>query len=429
MKRKLATIGMAILCSLAWGQDTLTLAEALDIAAQQNGTIKSAYLNYEIAQANQKISYAAFLPTVTPSATRSFGYNESFSGPNQGSFDTSFTNLDISANWTLWDNGSRKLNYNQSKLSASASEFDALQTLRTTLFDVHQRYFEALRAQQLLAVAKQSVERAQKIYDQTEYGARPEIGEYAQKDVYQAKADLLNAKVNELSAQNQTDTTKAELKAILALDGELPPLEEPAKAQAEQDQVQLAPLQDVVNMALQSRADLISIRRSIAGQQLSVEAAKLNAGIQYSLDASFRHIFLEDPFQSGSLQLSASFPLYDGERSKERIHIEELSLESSRETLRQSEFTIKAQVESAYKEVEQNVLRFDAAKLALEAATVNYEAAVAAQQEGVGTLIEVLTAQVSLTTAESNMVQATYDTLISNIRLRLVTGQPIPGEK
>jgi len=33
-----------------------------------------------------------------------------------------------------------------------------------------------------------------------------------------------------------------------------------------------------------------------------------------------------------------------------------------------------------------------------------------------------------LVTAESNYIEAVYDSLISDLRLKLVTGKPLPGE-
>lgn len=70
-----------------------------------------------------------------------------------------------------------------------------------------------------------------------------------------------------------------------------------------------------------------------------------------------------------------------------------------------------------------------AAQAALEAATKNFEAASESQTLGASDLIDVVTAQVSLVTAESNRVEAFYDFLISEVRWKLVTGQPLPGEE
>ena len=96
--------------------------------------------------------------------------------------------------------------------------------------------------------------------------------------------------------------------------------------------------------------------------------------------------------------------------------------------LAQQERVARAEIEATYEEVLQNAERQEAAQAALKAAQVNFDAAVSAQSKGAGTLIEVLTAQVTLATAESNAVEARFDLKISQIRLRLVTGAPLPGE-
>ena len=138
---------------------------------------------------------------------------------------------------------------------------------------------------------------------------------------------------------------------------------------------------------------------------------------------------LEDAFQSSALVFSASIPLYDGARSKENVRIQELTLESIRSSLLQQELDAKAEIESAYLEFSQNLMRLEAAKVAYEAAKINYDLTQEAySQYRAATLVERLTAQVTLTTAESNLVEATYDTLISEVRLKIAMGRPLAGE-
>ena len=93
----------------------------------------------------------------------------------------------------------------------------------------------------------------------------------------------------------------------------------------------------------------------------------------------------------------------------------------------QMERTAKAEIESAYYQVVQNIQRLRAARAALEAAQLNYKAAVEAQRLGAENIIDVLTARVSLATAENNAISAKYDTLIAQVNLALVTGRAIPG--
>src|SRR6185436_3773732 len=105
------------------------------------------------------------------------------------------------------------------------------------------------------------------------------------------------------------------------------------------------------------------------------------------------------------------------------------SYEASKSTLAQTERIAQSQIEAAYKDVSQNAERLAASQEAVAAARENYQAASESQRLGVGTVVDVITAQASLATAESDYVQALYDYETSVVQLRLVTGQSIPGEE
>jgi outer membrane protein len=123
-----------------------------------------------------------------------------------------------------------------------------------------------------------------------------------------------------------------------------------------------------------------------------------------------------------------TYPLFDGGRLREQAREAKLNHQAAQARLVQSERLARAEIESAYAENAQNIERLNASKQALEAAQVNYNAAIAAQREGANDVIQVLTAQVSLVTAESNYIEATYDYYVSDANLRLVSGRPIAGE-
>ena len=117
-------------------------------------------------------------------------------------------------------------------------------------------------------------------------------------------------------------------------------------------------------------------------------------------------------------------PLFDGGVLRERarqLRFEELAL---RATLTQREREVRAQIETDYITLVQNGTRAQAAKLAVEAAQQNYQAEVEAQRLGAAnsTIVTVLTAQVTLVTAESNYIQAIYDFYVADAQLRRSTG-------
>jgi outer membrane protein len=415
---------------LAHGQ--LTVEQALAIARQNNGTVRAAYLSYLSAQAQTRASFAAFLPTVTPTLRQENGRLENHTGLARGGSTIDSTDASIVASWLILDNGTRGNTFRQAQLSRDVAEFTALDTLRTVLFQVHQSFFNALRAQDLLAVQTSSVQRAKEILDRAVLSE--EVGAGAKKDILQARADYLNAQVNELAARNLVTTSRSSLWALIGYDGqELPELARPEGADAvggalPQDVV-VQDMGQLVSEALARRADLQANRARTRLAEQRLRAAKLDASFDLSLSAQYNKSFSESVFDRSGLILQASFPLYDGSRSRERVRSAGLDLESSSATLEQASRTATAEVESAYKEFVQNSMRVPAAREALAAAKLNYEAATEARKEGAGELIEELTAQLSLATAESNYIQALYDLLIADVRLRLATGLPMPGEE
>jgi outer membrane protein len=169
-------------------------------------------------------------------------------------------------------------------------------------------------------------------------------------------------------------------------------------------------------------------RNRLDARKQSVRLAQIDQGFSWTLDARHVRSFSPDPFQSSALVFQVSYPLFDGYRTKSNLDSSRLQLSADNASLKQTERDAIAEIESAYKRFAQDRERFAASKAALEASKINYEAVFDSRREGASQLIELLTAQVSLATAESNFVEAYYDALTSRVRLQLVTGRPLPGE-
>jgi len=187
-------------------------------------------------------------------------------------------------------------------------------------------------------------------------------------------------------------------------------------------------LETIVATGLANRADLQANRRRLDSQYYGMKRAERDAGFSFDLDLNYSLNFTPEDDENRSLTLLVTYPLFDGGRLREQAREQRMSYLGSREVLTQNEREVRADIEVAYAEFVQNIERLNASKLALEAARVNYDAAVAAQREGANDVIAVLTAQVSLVTAESNYIEATYDYYVSDVNLRLVSGRPVPGE-
>ncbi|MBS1723596.1 MAG: TolC family protein [Armatimonadetes bacterium] len=425
---RILVLGFVALSVSALGQtDKLTLEDALRAANENNGTVQAARLNYESAKAGVRSAFSSFLPTVTPVYSREDGHLQTLTGPGKGGSNFDTRSATIQASWLLMDNGTRSATYRRTKVSSEVTEFSTLDTYRGVLFNVHTSFYDALRAQHLLGVAQASLERAKKLEDATI--KREQVGAGPRKDILQAKADALNAQVNVLTATNQVSTAEASLKAVLGWPKEeLPTLDDSQDTEPGKFDLTIT-LEEAIAHGLANRPSLQASRKRLEASRLDVTLARLDGSVNWKATANYDRSFSEGVFDRPSLAITASFPLYDGDRSKENVRSAQLGFESDKAALAQTERDARAEIESAYKEFKQNFDRLEAAKLARDAAVENYNAASGAFHEGAGTVLDELTANVSLATAESNYVQAYYDLLISQVRLKQVMGDPLPGER
>ena len=417
----------------------LTLQQAQQMARQRNGDVQAQRFNVGAADATMKQALGAFFPTITPefnySDERITGSSSRFgggggaggTGSSRSGVVSSGSTTDIAAKWDILDSGQREYTYLGSRSLYQAEQLTFLQTLRQTIFTVDQQYFNTLRDEELESVAAAQSKRAATILDQTQ--VQVQVGASPQKDVLQARSDYLNSVVQQLTAKNQTASAQSNLKATIGWDSNspLPALQnfpEPTNVQLTQT------LDEAVAEGLRDRPDLRAARLSIQSRHYDYLNAVMQANLQWSLNAQYTATFSPNTFQDRLLNFSVSLPLFDGGVLREKARQLHFQEQAARATLTQRERDARAQIETDYITLTQNVQRVQAAKLAVDAARQNYTAEVEAQRLGAAnaTIVTVLTAQVTLVTAESNYIQAIYDYYISQAQLQLDTGQVMPGQ-
>ncbi len=420
--RKMTWCGLAAVFSSACFGQTLTMLDAIHMAKQNNGNLKAAYYDLVAAKARKNQASAAFLPVITPSAEWVDAYQQVKSGP---ALSNTGTTTQASLIWQPLDAGQRAAGLRAADESVSAQMASTLQTLRQLIFDVESQFLNTLRAQELEKVADAEQDRANKVLDQTK--TRVDVGDAARREILQAQADALNAKVGSLNARNRTNTNSAILKAQIGLQNDYKKPElQPVTFESQNDLP--TDVASAVEMGLRNRQDLIARRRSVASQAQSLKISEIQAGLTWSLDFNFTQQFSPNSLNNRNTSFFVSYPLFDGGKSRAIVEQGRAGLFASKAILDQAEKDARSEIEAAFLVYQQDQQALDAASLALKAARSNYEAADGSQKAGAASLLDVITANVSLVTAESNYIEANYDLLIAQLKLRLVTGLSMPGE-
>ncbi|MCH8274436.1 MAG: TolC family protein [Armatimonadetes bacterium] len=422
---RICFLAAALLGVVSAVADGLTLDQAIQRAKQYNGTVAAAERSYLSARSSVAQANAAFFPTVSPQY-RFLDSEQTFAGGFTTVGRLTFHQVSVGANWLVLDGGQRNNSLRRSRRLAQASKNSTLWTRRQVLFTVVRQFYDALRSQELLKVADAQVDRARQTLEVTK--TQVEVGEAAEKDTLQAEADLANAIVQQIIARNQVTTSEASLKATIGWPGDesLPSLEVPP---APERLVVARTLGEAVERGLENRPDLKDSRKRLEADRFNVLTAQRNAGIDWQLNVNYSRNFEPDTTQNRNITFLMTYPLFDAGRTRETVRQVRLGYESSELLLAQQVRDVRSEIESVFLTWEQNQERLAASEVALRAAQLNYQAATESQQAGVSSILDVTNAQVSLVTAETNYVQAVYDFYIADTQLRLVIGEPLPGEE
>jgi outer membrane protein len=253
-----------------------------------------------------------------------------------------------------------------------------------------------------------------------------EAGAAPRKDILQAQADYDNAQVQLIQARNDVRLAAVNLKNAMGILTQTPimtpdtPLEPPS---SEPDTRTVA---DYLKMAFDARPDLKRELASINANRHSVKAANIHAGLMVQADITEGYRIDPDPGENRVFTTTFSYPLFDAGATRAQVREAKASLEQARQQLELTRQSIQLEVEQAYLLREEARVRIGAAQTALRAARENYTAATEALKEGAGTIIDVITAQTQLVTAETNAVQAIYDFYTADARLKRAIGDNDP---
>jgi outer membrane protein len=445
----------------------LTLQQSIDYALRLQPNVAGAVANREAATERRIGTQSRYFPTITPS----FQYNSQYNFGNVSQFvnsssgativttqqgrTTTARQSGINLSYNLFDAGTRELSARQARQSLRASEYSETNTRQTVIANVADSYFSVLRTDALVRVAQAQVARAINTRDVVQ--AQFEAGVTAQKDTFQAEADLLNAQVNLIQARNNAAVAQATFKQALGVVGGQPvqladvvlpstttpisatpaPPKDPAstgKTAPSPPGEGVGPGEDaalidqLAEIAYQTRPDIAANRQNLEVQRTSASIARISTGVQVAASVTANELI--DPVQfnkttgnNRQINLSLSYPLFDAGFVRSQFRASQASARSVEAQLNSLRQSVAVEVEQGYRNLAQARASLPASAAAVRAARINYEAAIASRREGVGSIVDVITAQTSLVQAETNYVQAIYNFYAADARLTRAVGQ------
>jgi len=397
----------------------LTLDQAVSIALSHLPAVDSARTQIDQANGVKEEDQSQYFPKVTVGYQYLNDTQQSYGGrafttqtysAQQGGGST------LSLSQLLFDNGSRENNNKLGRQGVYAAKDQYQFERQNATLNVTVDYYNLLLDQDLIKVAQAQVDLFQQTVDLT--NAQIQAGTAAASSIYQAQADLANARVTLLQDQNSVKTATAALKNVMGVETDAPiTLAEAPQGADSLPVIPAAPpdetLDSLLAIADEKRPDLDAEEHLVEEQEVNLKQARDNAGITISTTYTGTLQATNDLGSKGlnsEVLATATYPIFDGGFNQGAVRVAKAQRDAARDEYKTVRQEVRQQVEQAlYNQTE----AFGAASLAeaaVKAAQVNVDAAIAERKEGVGTTLDVTTAVATLAQAQNQYVTAVYNT-------------------
>ena len=368
----------------------LTMAAAIQAALTKNPDlqqVQNSVATNAIAVDEQK---TGFYPGLYASASTNFsrGHNydvvtDAVSSSTSNSFSTG-----LSSSINLFNGFADVAALDAAKQRYSGQIATYQRQRETTAFNTITRFFTAIKDSEYIRIANQNLTAQQDLLNKTE--ASYKQGQKAITDLLQQKADIAQAELAVLNAQNAYDVARFQLGQIIGQDAAVAPLPFfPEHSVILNEWLTNAPTPDLES-ALATRTDYQALVHAVDASKAGLITAKsgylpalnlsLSGGTSYrggsSLDFSRQFTEVNPSIGAG---LSMSIPIWNKNHTKQSVQRAQINVNNAELTLTSARLSINFQLQQAWfdlttalKTRQSALARMDYAKQSMDIAQDKY---------------------------------------------------------
>lgn len=346
----------------------------------------------------------SFMPTLAPISAYNYFKNQ------------------LSASVPIYSGGKLESDITQASLNQKFSKLQLEVTKQQLTLDTTTTYYQVLQNRNLAEVAARSVDdftahlqNVQKQYD---------AGTVALPDVLQTKVRLANAQNGLIKASNSYAQAIYQLNTLIGL---------PIHIEIEINdrlvyQQYTHPLDDCIGYALNHRPDMIQAQTlvSLANEQVTAAKSSKSPTVNVNITNAWDDTnFMGTKNSKWAASLTANWNVFDSGLTDAQLKQATCNVTSTTEQARQTRDTITLEVSNAYLNMREAEKRMETNTVAVEQAEVDFRLAKERYENGLGTNLDVIDAELALTQAKTNYVQALYDYHIGKAQLDKAMGMTV----
>ncbi|MFA8435904.1 MAG: TolC family protein [Marinifilaceae bacterium] len=410
MKRLLYTIILLFLSGLAFGQEGLSLEQAVRIALENNLNIKVAHNEAEISANRATAGNAGLLPKVTASAGTNY---------SEHSTDELSSNAALNLSYTLFDGWGSIYNYKILGLQKEQGELQSRFKIENVITQVVTGFYQLSETYDKLRVAEESLDISRERLERNQ--SRFDFGNINKLEVLNAQVDFNRDSSNYLQSSLAFEEAGRQLNVLMGRSAE-------TKFQLLPESIHFGEFElvSLKEQALNENADYLLAASRLKQDELELKMAKSGQLPKVSLNSSYGWNELGYAGTSSNTQLSGglsiSFNLFDGKKKQTEIVNAKIQKENTELEYQNKLLELERDVVNAYAEYQNNLRILQLEEDALSAAQLNFEQTREHYNIGSVTSTTFREAQLNLAEAQNRMASARYTAKQSEVNLQQLSG-------
>ncbi|HEV7388899.1 MAG TPA: TolC family protein [Gemmatimonadaceae bacterium] len=409
----------------------ISLDEAISLAQRNSPDAIQAEGTERTSKAARTSAIGAILPSASLSAGHVIQVGGGVARLNQNGeviavAQKPTNSLGVSLNMTLFDGGQRLYDLRTAKSQIEAAEANRVAVKYNVALGVKQQYYAVLAAIESEDAARLQMAQASEQFKTSV--AKVRAGVATRSDSLRGVIQVGNAQLALITAQSNKESADAALTRLVG--SPVPVTADPASVQenmaALPDSAELAKLALIGPAVLQAQANVDAAKQATKASKATY-LPSLNASYSRTGSGTDPRFGLgDDPFSySGRLSFSLSYPVFNNFQREEQVVRAKVSQVNAQATLRDQQL-------AATQLLTQNIgaIRGASQRVAVQVASVAAaQEDVRVQQQryniGASTLLDLITSQAALATAEQALIQARYDYRIARAQLEALIGRDL----
>jgi outer membrane protein TolC len=407
------------------GATRVTLDEALEMAVRRSPALAQSAQQVENAFQSRRQTFGSFIPNLSSSSSMSIRSSERFD-PTISEVVSGSSNsysAGLSASYELFRGGARFADHSRTARDLEAAEAREEDQRFGVVLQTKQLFFSALEQAELLEVARARIDQSQQSLELAKERFR--LREATRSDTLRARLDLVNARQAVLTAEANTRGARFALGRQIGLPEPVIPVAPTALAPIALELTEA----EMIQIAEEASPSVMASEAALAAADAEVSSARSAWLPTVRANSSYNWSNQQASFDGGrtswNVGFSMSYPLFNGfdrgssiVRAEQSARVARLQDEDARLVARQQVDSALRALETAQRAIE---IAEEAVIVAEEDLRINRER----YRLSVAIILDVVTSQIALDQARTDLVTTRYDYIIARAQLEAVLGRSL----